>query len=165
MSPGLWPCARFGRSHGLHGEVYLELLPHGDEYLELGERFSVSKEGADEPTPVRLERRGGTSQRPLVRVEGVTSKQQAAAFAGSLLLAAGDALDRIPHYVAGDLIGLRAVTEGRELGEVVDVLQGQASDLLELRAPGGESILVPLVDELVQVRQAEGVVVIREGLL
>jgi 16S rRNA processing protein RimM len=165
MTRSLWPCGVLGRPHGLHGEIALDPLPDGVQLLALGSEFFVSGRGDEPPVPVRLERAGGADRRPLLRLEGVESREQAAAFTGLLLLAAGTALDERPHYVVGELVGLRAVCGDRELGTVSDVLQGVAQDILQIVTPDGAEILVPLVDELVTVDDSAGVVSVREGLL
>jgi ribosomal 30S subunit maturation factor RimM len=165
MTDVLWPCGILSRAHGLHGEIYLKLLPHGLDYLSSGEEFFLVSEGGVEPSPVRVSRAGGDDRRPLLRVEGVESREQAAALSGSLLAAAGGELDAAPAWRVGDLIGLRADCGVRDLGVVTDVLQAPASDVLQIEAPGSPPVLVPLVDELVQVDLDAGVLHVREGLL
>ncbi len=86
------------------------------------------------------------------------------AIQGAELLAAGGDLDRLPHYRVGDLVGLRVETaSGRVLGEVADVVESPAHELLDIRTPGGGSQLVPLVDELVTLD--DGVLRVVDGLL
>jgi len=165
MADVLWPCGTLGRAHGLHGEIYLELLPHGLEYLIKGARFLLGGEEDEEPRPVVIARAGGADRRPLLRLDGVTTREQAAALSGSLLLAAGGELGELPAWRSGDLIGLRAEYGGRQLGVVTDVLQAPASDILQIEAPDGHAILVPLVNELVSVDLDTGRLVVREGLL
>jgi 16S rRNA processing protein RimM len=162
---GLWPCGVLGRPHGLHGEIALGPLPDGVSYLEQGTEFFLSRGGEDEPVPVRLERIGGSDRRPLLRFDGIDSRDQAATLSGSLLLAAGGPLDELPQYVVGELIGLRAVCGDRELGVVADVLQGVVHDILQIAGDDGVEVLVPLVDELVTVDEDAGLVIVREGLL
>jgi 16S rRNA processing protein RimM len=165
MTDLLWPCGTLGRPHGLHGELYLELLPDGLHYLVAGEEFFVVPEGSGEPSPVRVSRAGGDDRHPLLRLEGVETREQAGAFSGKLLAAAGGDLDDIPAWRVGDLVGLRADCGGRDLGVVTDVMQAVASDVLKIEAPGSEPVLVPLVDELVQVDLEAGLLHVREGLL
>jgi 16S rRNA processing protein RimM len=154
-----------GRPHGLHGEIALQPLPDGVSYLEQGTEFFLSRGGEEEPEAVRLERIGGSDRRPLLRLDGIESRDEAATLSGSLLLASGGPLDELPQYVVGDLIGLRAVCGDRELGAVTDVLQGVVHDILQIAGHDGEEVLVPLVDELVTVDREAGVVIVREGLL
>jgi 16S rRNA processing protein RimM len=150
--------------HGLRGELYLNLSPGGLERLELGTSFFVADEGAGEIRPCALARVGGTDRRPLVRLDLAGSREEAIALQGRELLASGEALDEQPHYRVGDLLGLPARTaSGRDLGEVADVLETPAHEVLVLRAPSRPDVLVPLVDELVSV--ADGVLTVVDGLL
>lgn len=165
--PALWSCGVLGKVHGLRGEFYLNLAPHGLEYLSLGERFHLaSAEGAERLVPCAVTRTGGTDQRPLVRLDLAATRDEALALQGAELVASGGELDALPHYRVGDLVGRPVETAaGRHLGEVSDVLQAPAHELLEIRGPGGATRLVPLVDELVTVDEAGGVVRIAAGLL
>lgn len=162
--PALWSCGVLGKVHGLKGELYLNLGPGGLERLELGERFFLSGEGADEPRPCVVTRAGGTDRRPLVVTDLAATREAAIALQGRELLAAGDELDARPHYRVGDLLGLPVRTaSGRLVGEVRDVLESPAHEILAVRAPDGADVLIPLVDELVTL-QDDGLVVV-DGLL
>jgi 16S rRNA processing protein RimM len=164
VTQALWSCGRLGKVHGLKGELYLNLAPGGLEWLELGERFFVADEGAGEPRPCALTRAGGTDRRPLVLLDLATTRDEAIALQGLELLAASDALDRQPHYRVGDLLGLPVRTaSGRAVGEVRDVIESPAHEILAVRAPDGSDVLIPLVDELLDLE--DGVLVVVDGLL
>ena len=81
------------------------------------------------------------------------TREEAIALQGRELLAAGDELDQQPHYRVGDLLGLPVRTaSGRPVGEVRDVLEAPAHEILVVRAPDGPDVLIPLVDELLTPR-------------
>ena len=169
---GLWACGILGKAHGLRGELYLNLSADGLEHLRLGADFYVARpdqdasEGAERLVPCAVTRAGGTDQRPLLRLDLAATRRQAIALQGMELLAAGGELDALPFYRVGDLIGLRVETaSGRHLGEVSDVLESPAHEILEVRPPDGVAVLVPLVGELVTVDQDAGVVRVVDGLL
>jgi 16S rRNA processing protein RimM len=150
--------------HGLKGELYLNLAPGGLDRLELGERFYVAEGGAGEPRPCAVTRVGGTDRRPLVLLDLATTREGAIALQGRELLAAGEELDVLPHYRVGDLLGLPVRTaSGHLVGEVLDVLEAPAHEILAVRAPDGAEVLIPLVDELLSLED-DGLVVI-DGLL
>ena len=160
----LWSCGVLGKVHGLRGELYLNLAPGGLERLERGERFYVDDEGAGEPRPCRLTRAGGTDRRPLVLLDLAATREEAIALQGHELLAAGGDLDEQPHYRVGDLLGRPVRTaSGRLVGEVRDVLEAPAHEILVVRAPAGADVLIPLVDELLSLEE-DGLVVV-DGLL
>jgi 16S rRNA processing protein RimM len=167
----LWSCGTLGKVHGLRGELYLNLAVDGLERLERGEQFFVLRPGSgddEQLVPCRLKRAGGTAQRPLVRLDVARTREAACELQGCELLAAGDALDAEPHYVVGDLLGLRVETaSGRPLGEAADVFETPAHEVLVVRAPDGGELLVPLVDELVELDDTgdEPVLRVVDGLL
>jgi 16S rRNA processing protein RimM len=153
-----------GKVHGLRGELYLNLAPGGLERLELGERYYVAEEGAGEPRPCAVTRVGGTDRRPLVLLDLAATREQAILLQGCELLAAGDELDQQPHYRVGDLLGLSVRTaSGRPVGEVRDVLETPAHEILVVQAPDGPDVLIPLVDELLSL-EGDALVVV-DGLL
>jgi len=169
---GLWACGILGKVHGLRGELYLNLSPEGLEHLRMGADFYVARpdpdapEGAERLTPCAVTRAGGTAQRPLVRLDLAQTREAAIALQGMELLAAGGELDALPFYRVGDLIGLRVETAaGGLLGEVSDVLEAPAHEILQVRAPDGASLLLPLVEELVSVDAEAGVLRVVDGLV
>ena len=170
--PGLWACGILGKVHGLRGELYLNLSPDGLGHLKLGADFYVARpdqdapEGAERLVPCAVTRAGGTDQRPLVRLDLAATRAQAIALQGMELLAAGGELDALPFYRVGDLIGLRVETAaGGLLGQVSDVLEAPAHEILQVRAPDGASLFLPLVDELVSVDAEAGVLRVVDGLV
>jgi len=163
---GLWACGTVGRAHGLKGEFYLDLLPHGLSYLTGGERFFVELPAGGEPRAVALARAGGTDARPLARLEGVDSREAVIALHGAVILASGTDLDDgVEHYPVSELLGARVVSGGVELGVVTEVLMNPAHDIIQIDAPDGERSLVPFVAELVEVDRERGIITVREGLL
>jgi 16S rRNA processing protein RimM len=169
---GLWACGILGKVHGLRGELYLNLSPDGLEHFRLGADFFVARSDADAPegaerlVPCAVTRAGGTDQRPLVRLDLAQTREAAIALQGMELLAAGGELDALPFYRVGDLIGLRVETvAGRLLGEVSDVLEAPAHEILEVRAPDGASLLLPLVEEVVTVDTDAHVLRVVDGLI
>ena len=172
MTRGLWACGILGKVHGLRGELYLNLSPDGLEHLKQGADFYVARpdqdapEGAERLVPCAVTRAGGTDQRPLVRLDLAPTREAAIALQGLELLAAGGELDELPFYRVGDLIGLRVETAaGLLLGEVGDVLETPAHEILQVCTPDGASLLLPLVEELVSVDAEAGVLRVVDGLL
>ena len=172
MTRGLWACGILGKVHGLRGELYLNLSPDGLEHLKQGADFYVARpdqdapEGAERLVPCAVTRAGGTDRRPLVRLDLAQTREAAIALQGLELLAAGGELDELPFYRVGDLIGLRVETAaGRLLGEVGDVLETPAHEILQVCTPDGASLLLPLVEELVSVDAEAGVLRVVDGLI
>jgi 16S rRNA processing protein RimM len=157
--------------HGLRGELYLNIAVDGLDRLSRGTAFFLARpgaqtpEGAEQLVPCAVTRAGGTAQRPLVRLDLASTRDEAIALQGCELLASGGELDEVPHYRVGDLLGLRVETaSGALLGEVDDVLETPVHEVLQLKTPAGDRLLVPLVEELVEVDHEAGVARVVDGL-
>lgn len=126
---------RVGRAHGRDGSFYVDGAAD-----PLAEGTVVRVAGADR----RIERRAGTDDRPLIRLEGVADRDAAAALHGeSLVVDVEDAPLEEGEFIVADLIGCRI--EG--LGYVERVLDGPSCDVLEV---GEDGVLVPLVSDAVK---------------
>jgi 16S rRNA processing protein RimM len=128
--PRLVTAGVVGRSHGLDGSFHVERPRHP---LERG--AIVQLEGVQRV----VARRDGTDRKPLIRLEGIASREAVAALRGELLLVE-EALGE-GEWLAEDFVGCRV--DG--LGAVVRVIDAPSCDLLELE--GGE--LVPLISDAV----------------
>jgi 16S rRNA processing protein RimM len=138
---------RVGKPHGLDGSFHV-----GDSQHPLEPGTVVTVAGARRS----VERRAGTPERPLVRLEGVGDRDAAAALRGELLLVESELVEG--EWLAEDLVGCRV----SGLGTVVRVVAGSSCDLLEL--DGGE--LVPLVGDAVRtVDVAGGTIEVNERFL
>jgi 16S rRNA processing protein RimM len=125
---------RVGRAHGLDGSFYVEDAAHafaeGTDVL-IGERRSS------------VVRRAGSDARPLIRVEGIESRDGAEAMRGETILVPGGREQLGPdEWYDDDLIGCQV--DG--LGQVRAVLHGPSCDVLEI---GDDRVLVPLVRDAV----------------
>lgn len=91
--------------------------------------------------------KGQTKGALIVRIDGVTSKEQADALRGTDLFAHRDQLPSLPddEFYHTDLMGLTAFdTGGTRLGRVKAVQSNGADDLLEIADPSlKDSVLVP----------------------
>jgi 16S rRNA processing protein RimM len=132
---------RVGRPHGLDGSFYVN---GPDQPLAEGTVIRVA--GADR----RVERRAGTDERPIVRLEGISDRDGAAALLGErLLLDQEDAPLEEGEYIVSDLVG--CTIEG--IGVVTGVIPGPSCDVLEV---GVDGVLVPLVSDAVKRVDIEG---------
>ena len=126
---------RVGRPHGRDGSFYVDRpehpLPEGTEVMVAGRR-------------ARVERRGGTGDRPLVWLSELEERDAAVALRGeALLVAEAEAPLADDEWLADDLVG--CTVPG--LGEVRRVLFGPSCELLEV---GEKGVLVPLVSDAVR---------------
>jgi 16S rRNA processing protein RimM len=131
----LVPVGRVGRPHGRDGSFYVDGASHA-----LPEGTAVRVAARD----LRVERRGGTDDRPLVRLLGVTGREEASALRGEqLLVPAAEAPLEQGEWLAEDLVG--CVVSG--VGEVRRVVSAPSCDLLVV---GPEEVLIPFVSDAVK---------------
>lgn len=124
---------RVGRAHGLDGSFKVN---GARRELVAGLVVTV---GA---TARRVERAAGTASRPLIRLEGISDREAAAALMGEeIQVAEREAELEEGEYLVADLVGCRV--EG--LGPVQRVLNGPSCDVLEL----SDGVLVPLIADAV----------------
>jgi 16S rRNA processing protein RimM len=133
-----------GRAHGLGGAF--RVVGAADWYT-----FAPGATLLLDGEPRALLSVAGTQQSPIVEIAGVTTREQAAALLGHPLeLRASDApAPEADAYWVRDLVGMRARCGERDLGEVTDVLERPANDVLVLRLSDGREHLVPFTREAV----------------
>jgi 16S rRNA processing protein RimM len=119
---------RVGKPHGLDGSFYVEAprhpLPKGAE-VQLGSTRRV------------VERRGGTDERPLIRLSGLDDPRPVR---GETMLIEDELSD--DEWLASDLARCRVAG----LGRVARVVDGPSCTLLELE----DGRLVPLVSDAIE---------------
>jgi 16S rRNA processing protein RimM len=126
---------RVGRAHGLDGSFYVTAASH-----PLPEGMTVTVAGRS----ARIERRGGTAERPLIRLSGVGDRDRAVELSGEALLAdIDDAPLESDEWLAADLVGC----EVPGVGTVTRVVEAPSCDVLEV---GAEGLLIPFISDAVK---------------
>jgi 16S rRNA processing protein RimM len=126
---------RVGRPHGLDGSFYVsravpELLQEGMVVVVLGAER-------------RIERRGGTDERPVVRLSGAARREDAEALRGAVLEAEETLAE--DEYWAHELEGCRVVDGAREIGVVARMVALPSCEALEVG-----DVLIPLVRDAIR---------------
>ena len=143
-----------GKGHGLDGSFYVvSAVP---DLLVKGLSLWVGAE--DEPR--MIERRAGTDAKPILRLSGATSRNDADSFRGLALEASNEDAPALgdDEFWAHQLVGcvVTAKVGGRVLGEVVELMGLPSCEVLVVRDParivpgektaaGPEDLLVPMV--------------------
>lgn len=135
---------RVGRAHGLDGSFYVT-RPR-PPLLVLGATLRIGDREHE------IVRRAGTDDKPIVRVDGVGSREAADAVRGQELLVAREAAPALgeDEYWPEDLEGC-AVTDGDTAVGVVRRMVGYPSvDVLEVERAGAPDLLVPMVRDAIR---------------
>lgn len=136
---------RVGRPHGLDGSFHVA-APEA-EALTVGRTLTV------DGRTVAVERRAGTDAKPIVRLEGCSSREAAEALRGARLGVPRSALPELEpdEFWAQDLVGCVVRDGPRAVGEVTRLLGLPSCEVLEVaRGGGAEPLLVPLIGDAVR---------------
>jgi 16S rRNA processing protein RimM len=120
-----------GRAHGRDGSFYVEGADHA-----LPTDTAVTVAGEER----RVVSRGGTDERPLVRLSGIDERDAARAMHGEPLLVEAELGE--DEWLAAALVG----REVSGLGSVARVLDGPSCSVLEL----DDGTLVPFVSDAIR---------------
>lgn len=147
------------RPHGVRGEVRVHRFNEDSPLLlELPRLLLVPKDGTEREVVVRSSKRSGDAD--VLMLEGCTRREDAEALRGAELAARREwlpPLEEDEHYHI-DLIGLRVVEAGAELGEVLEVMAYPSVDALRVRTERGTIEIPILAPYVVEVDLDRGVV-------
>jgi 16S rRNA processing protein RimM len=132
-----------GRPHGLDGSFYVTRpLPR---LLVEGTIVNVADGRA------RIVRRAGTDARPIVRLEGVSSREAVEVLRGQDLSVEGADVPPLGEgeWWAHELEACEVHADGRRVGNVVRMLKLPSCEALEVALADGGTLLVPMVKEAV----------------
>ena len=151
FDPAYVVIGRVTRPHGVRGEVRVEV--HTDE----PERFLWLEQvllGEDSLTPVGIENARFHQKAVILKLKGLETRDAAEALRNQLLLVPFE--EAVPleedEVFLFQLVGLTVVTtEDEWLGEVTEVLQTGANDVLVVASPAGELLIPDIPDVVLQV--------------
>ncbi|MEZ0328162.1 MAG: ribosome maturation factor RimM [Dissulfuribacterales bacterium] len=134
---------RVCKPHGIRGELvlssmYSNVLRPGLR-LVIGERHFELLSLREAPSGF------------LVRLKGVLNRSDAEALSGSTVYVSALSLPQLPdgEFYWHEVIGLRVVAAGVELGRVVDILQTGAHDIYVVHSEDKKEYFFPAVEDIV----------------
>jgi 16S rRNA processing protein RimM len=144
MSEAFIEAGRVGRPHGLDGSFHVtrpdaRLLAAVEELWVRGR-------------PLRVERRAGTAERPILRLAGHSGREAAEALRGAGLTVPADRAPALEEgeYWAHELVGCVVVDGERHVGEVRRMMPLPSCEALEVVLPDGSELLVPMVRDAIR---------------
>jgi 16S rRNA processing protein RimM len=101
---------------------------------------------------LRVERRAGTAERPIVRLEGCARREDAEALRGEALRVSDDLAPPLAEdeYWAEELEGCTVVDGAREVGTVRRMIGLPSCEVLEVQRADAADVLVPLVRDAIR---------------
>ncbi len=132
------------RPHGTGGELRATPFAEGAPNLQRGR--TVHLQGI----PRRVLRARPSRGVWILQLTGFSNRDEVEVLRGELLEALdGQVAREEGAYFVHELVGMRVVTvDGRELGELTEVLQTGANDVYVVKGPAGE-VLIPAIPEVV----------------
>jgi 16S rRNA processing protein RimM len=146
-----------GRPHGVHGELWLR--PHnvrGRSFEGLRELLLFRKGALTTHAIVALRL---TPDGALVKLAGVETREAAAAFTLAEIHARRTTLPPLGpgEFYVDDAIGCDVLDEnGRALGVVAGTFWNGAHDIMTVKPPEGDELLIPLLPQFVVSMDAPG---------
>lgn len=162
---------RIARPHGIRGEVRVSPDTDNPERFGPGSRlFARSQRDASLPRrELEIEYVRGDESFPIIAFRDLQDRDEAELIKGWVLEVPADELPALEEgeFYPWELEGLAVFTEsGRRVGEVVELMESPANDVLRIRLEAGSELLVPFVMEVVpEVLLEEGRLVLSEAVL
>jgi 16S rRNA processing protein RimM len=141
----LLQAGRVGRAHGLDGSFYVTRAR--PRLLEVGTNVTIDGRA------MRIVRRAGTDQRPIVRLRDIDDRAGAEALHGlALNVPARDAPELAGgEWWAHELEGCVVVDGERTVGTVIGLVELPSCEALEVQPQaGGQALLVPMVKDAIR---------------
>lgn len=135
---------RVGRPHGLDGSFHVTGAI--GRLLVAGARVEVGGRERE------IERRGGTHERPVLRLQGVGDRDAARALRGLEIAVAASQAPALgeDEWWAHELIGCEVSDGERRVGTVTRLLELPSCEALEVSRDAAEPLLVPMVKDAVR---------------
>jgi 16S rRNA processing protein RimM len=140
---------RLVRAHGVNGEIRMEVKTDFPERLRKGRTVYLG----EEHWPVKLAGVRAADQALLIRLEGITDREQAALLRGKEVAVQAESLPKLPEgqYYHHQLIGIQVVDEsGQELGVLDQILETGANDVYVIKPQEGPELLLPAIADVIQ---------------
>jgi 16S rRNA processing protein RimM len=154
---------RIIKPFGVLGWVKVASLTSNPDRFRAGNSFMV--EGREPGPRLVIEAEEGRGGELRVKFEGVDDREGAEKLAGRLLLLRPEELGEAPQdaFWEHELLGLAVeTTDGRPLGEVTEVIETGANDVLVVS--GERECLIPVIEEVVKAVDLEKRVMIIQAI-
>lgn len=147
--PAFLAVGKLTRPHGVHGEILMQILTDFPDRIKPGSKVFTGEHKS--PQVVKSIR--SHSAGAIVGFEGYQDPESVGRLRNHFVFVSAQGLPDLPEgeYYHHQLIGLKVRTiQDRVLGELVEILQTGANDVLVVQTETGSEILIPYIDEIVQ---------------
>lgn len=153
--PEFLAVGKLGKTHGLHGEMWMNLLTDFPERLAAGKQIFVGN--SHYPCVIRTFK--SYEKRSLISFEGIHTPEGTLELRNQIIYIKADQLPELPEgdYYHHELIGMKVVDEDQQLiGILVEIIETGANDVYVIKNEKNEETLVPAIDGVVQLVDTGG---------
>ncbi|MCK5314858.1 MAG: 16S rRNA processing protein RimM [Anaerolineales bacterium] len=146
--PAFLVIGRLRRPFGLQGEMLMEVLTDFPERLQVGMTVYVG----DHYLPVKIIGIRGHMKALLVSLDEYNDREKAGELRNQVVTIPRSSIPPLPdgEFYHHQVIGLHVIDEtNRPLGQVTDILETGANDVLIVHAENGRELLIPVIDAVV----------------
>ena len=136
------------RSHGVKGEMIMDVLTAYPERLRAGRKVYVG----DQHEPVEIKSVRWHIPAMLVRLADCQTPEDTAVFRNKTVFVRVDELPALPEgeFYHHQLLGLSVINEGGEfLGVLEQILETGANDVYLVRRADGSELLLPAIEDVI----------------
>lgn len=147
--PALLAVGKLRRSHGVRGEILMEVFTDFPERLQPGTVLYLDPEGNYLTLVKCRPHREGL----LMTFEGYSTPEEISQFRNQVLYVKSHDRPPLPdgEYYHHQLLGLHVTDEaGLPIGIVTEILETGASDVLVIRPQAGPEVMIPIVDTFIR---------------
>ena len=144
-------------AHGMVGELRVEIASDAPNRFSPGSVLHIGKR------PLQIEEARHHRGHVLLKVEGVTSRDQAEALQGTPLEVMATEVMPLPKgaYYHFQILGMRVWTaEGLDLGDVTEILTTGSNDVYVVRKDNVEVLVPALSDIIHKINIDKGIIVV-----
>jgi 16S rRNA processing protein RimM len=143
---------RLGRARGVKGEVYIiPMTDFPERFLSMSQ---IHLKNRDQWETVRLQSARLVSGRPVIKLEGIETPEEASRLTNREVGVPKDAVIELPEgsFWIYDLIGCEVLEEdtGSHVGEIVNVETYPANDVYTIKTSEGKEVLIAAVAQFVK---------------
>jgi 16S rRNA processing protein RimM len=146
--PAFLVVGRLRRSHGVHGDMVMEVLTDFPERLRAGRQVYLG----DKHQVVTIRGKRNHAEGMLIGFKGYETPESVAMIRNQWVYIQAQELPTLEagEYYHHQLIGLQVVSDdGRAIGVVEDILETGTHDVLLTRSETGAEILIPSTDPFI----------------
>lgn len=146
--PVFLAAGRLRRSHGLGGEMLMDILTDFPERLQAGRTVYVG----ESHEPIEIAGVRGHNREMIIHLVGVSTPEETAPYRNAILYVKVSDLPKLPEgeYYHHQLLGLAVVDEkANPLGTLFDILTTGANDVYVVKTAEGKEVLLPAVDDVI----------------